>query len=130
VTAGDTSKTLLEDAGATAIALGSYAFASAIQYVTVTAPTKGTLASYPSVASSGTGSVNYTPTSNLNGADSFTYKVCDSATELNCAANVTVSITITAVNDAPTMVAIADPKPQTKTTPRRLSLPSTTLRAR
>jgi VCBS repeat-containing protein len=121
VTAGDTSKTLPEDAGATAIVLGSYTLGSAIQYVTITPPAKGTLGSYPSVPSSGTANVNYTPTANLNGADSFTYKVCDSATSLNCAANVTVSITITAVNDAPTMAAISTPQTTNEDTTKAIA---------
>ncbi len=44
------------------------------------------------------GSFTYTPALNFNGADSFTYKVNDGALDSNVA---TVSITITAVNDAP-----------------------------
>lgn len=44
------------------------------------------------------GSFTYTPAANYNGSDSFTYKVTDGALESN---TVTVSLTVTAVNDAP-----------------------------
>ena len=44
------------------------------------------------------GSFTYTPDSNYNGADSFTYKANDGTADSNVA---TVSITITPVNDAP-----------------------------
>src|SRR5207249_9273472 len=44
------------------------------------------------------GSFTYTPAANYNGGDSFTYKANDGALNSNVA---TVSITVTAVNDAP-----------------------------
>ena len=44
------------------------------------------------------GSFTYTPSGNYNGSDSFVYKVNDGAADSNLA---TVSLTITAVNDAP-----------------------------
>ena len=57
----------------------------------VTGPTKGTL--------SGTApNLTYTPNANANGADSFTFKANDGTVDSNIA---TVSITVTAVNDAP-----------------------------
>ena len=49
------------------------------------------------------GSFIYTPNADFNGADSFTYKATDGATEGN---TVTVDITVNAVNDAPTGAAI------------------------
>jgi len=48
------------------------------------------------------GSFSYTPAANFNGADSFTYKVSDGSLESNTA---TVQITVTAVNDPPTIAA-------------------------
>ena len=50
------------------------------------------------------GSFTYTPAANYNGPDSFTYKANDGW--FDSASNATVTITITAVNDAP--VAVAD----------------------
>jgi VCBS repeat-containing protein len=47
------------------------------------------------------GSFSYTSAPNFNGADSFTYKASDGTADSNVA---TVSITITAVNDAPVAV--------------------------
>ena len=49
------------------------------------------------------GTVTYTPAANYNGADSFTYKANDGTADSNIA---TVTVTVTAVNDAP--VAVAD----------------------
>jgi VCBS repeat-containing protein len=48
------------------------------------------------------GSFSYTPNANFNGADSFTYKVSDGSLDSNTA---TVTITVTAVNDPPTIAA-------------------------
>jgi large repetitive protein len=53
----------------------------------------------------GDGSFTYTPAVNYNGPDSFTYKVNDGQADSNVA---TVSITVTAVNDAPVVSADAD----------------------
>src|SRR6185295_14672931 len=56
-----------------------------------------------SVTLAADGSFTYTPAANFNGSDSFTYKVSDGTADSNVA---TVTITVTAVNDAP--VAVAD----------------------
>jgi hypothetical protein len=61
----------------------------------VTNPTNG------SVTINANGTITYTPTANYNGADSFTYRVSDGSLNSNTA---TVSINVTAVNDAPTAV--------------------------
>lgn len=50
------------------------------------------------------GVITYTPTANFNGSDSFAYTVAD--TQGNTSASTTVTITVSAVNDAP--VAVAD----------------------
>lgn len=68
---------------------------STLIYTVVTQPTKGIL----------TGTVpnlTYTPKLNVNGSDSFTFKVNDGTVDSGVA---TVSITITAVNDAPTLAS-------------------------
>src|SRR6266542_1568503 len=63
--------------------------------VLVTGPTHGTL------SLNSNGSFSYVPAANYNGGDSFTYKANDSQADSGIA---TVSITITAVNDAPVAV--------------------------
>jgi hypothetical protein len=47
---------------------------------------------------SANGAFVYTPASNYNGPDSFTYNVCDGSGECD---NGTVSINVTSVNDTP-----------------------------
>jgi VCBS repeat-containing protein len=63
--------------------------------VLVTNPTHG------SVTLNADGSFTYTPDADYNGTDSFTYQANDGTTDSNIA---TVSLTITAVNDAPVAV--------------------------
>jgi hypothetical protein len=67
--------------------------------IIVSPPTHGTLTRNPN------GSYRYTPAANYAGPDSFTYKVSDGELESNV---VTVQIDVTPVNDAPTLVALAD----------------------
>ncbi|MES2629649.1 MAG: Ig-like domain-containing protein, partial [Bacteroidota bacterium] len=65
----------------------------------VTPPANGTLVLNPN------GSFTYTPNPNFNGTDQFVYQVCDNGTPVACASQ-TVTLNVTAVNDAP--VAVAD----------------------
>jgi VCBS repeat-containing protein len=79
----------------------------------VSGPSHGTLGtiSTPSSCSTVSGTwtctvtVSYTPASQYNGSDSFTFKANDGTVDSNTA---TVSITVTAVNDAPTIADITD----------------------
>ncbi|RYD59668.1 MAG: tandem-95 repeat protein, partial [Verrucomicrobiaceae bacterium] len=89
--AGAKNLTVQED-GTLSIALsGSDADGDALTYTIVTSPSKGTLI--------GTApNLTYTPGANLNGSDSFTYRVNDGTTN---SATATVSITISSVNDIP-----------------------------
>ena len=67
----------------------------ALTYSIVSPPANGTL--------SGTApNVTYTPAANYNGADSFTFKANDGSLD---SATVAVSLTVTAVNDAPVFTA-------------------------
>jgi len=50
------------------------------------------------------GTYSYTPNANYNGVDSFTYKVNDGTADSNLA---TVSVSITAINDAPVANAVS-----------------------
>ena len=74
-----------------------------LQFAIVSGPAKGTLGAITNNGCT-TGSPNadtavltYTPGANLNGSDSFTYRVSDGS----LTAEATVSITINAINDAP-----------------------------
>src|SRR6266850_2603043 len=58
------------------------------------------------------GSFSYTPSANFNGTDSFAYKANDGSADSNV---VTVTLTVTAVNDAP--VAAADAYTTSEDTP-------------
>jgi len=64
----------------------------ALSAVLVSGPAHGAL------SLNANGSFTYTPASNYNGADSFTYKANDGSADSNVA---TVNITVTAVNDPP-----------------------------
>jgi hypothetical protein len=70
-------------------------------------PLTAVLVSGPSNAQSFTlnanGSFSYTPNADYNGSDSFTYKANDGQSDSNI---VTVNITITSVNDPPTLAAV------------------------
>ncbi|SFE77550.1 VCBS repeat-containing protein [Paenibacillus catalpae] len=64
-----------------------------LQYSIVGEPSHGDVTMNPN------GTFTYTPDANYNGADSFTFKANDGSEDSNTAS---ISITITAVNDAPT----------------------------
>jgi hypothetical protein len=65
--------TLIEDAAATPITLT----AAGTNYTVLTQPAKGSLAGLPGGAFIGTASGTYTPSANLNGSDSFTFRTID-----------------------------------------------------
>jgi VCBS repeat-containing protein len=71
---------------------------TALTALLVSGPAHGTL------TLNGNGSFTYTPDADYNGPDSFTYKVNDGQSDSNVA---TVSLTVSAVNDAPTADADA-----------------------
>ena len=91
--AGNLSATVAEDSvlAAQALPLATDADGDTVTYSISTAAAHGT------VTLSGT-SYTYTPATNYNGADSFSYKVADGKGGENI---YTVSLTVTAVNDAP-----------------------------
>jgi hypothetical protein len=74
-----------------------------LQFVVVSGPAKGTLGAITNNGCTGgtpntdTAVLTYTPGANLNGSDSFTYRVSDAS----LTSEATVSITINAVNDGP-----------------------------
>ncbi|MBU1775847.1 MAG: tandem-95 repeat protein [Gammaproteobacteria bacterium] len=94
--AADAAVTTAED---TALVIDLRTYATDVDSTTFTAsiftgPTHGVL------TQNADGSYTYTPTANYNGADSFTYLVNDGSADSNIA---TVTLAITAVNDAPTL---------------------------
>ena len=68
---------------------------STLTAIEVTTPANGSL------TLNGDGSFTYTPNADYSGSDSFTYRVSDGSAESSAA---TVTITVTAVNDAPVAV--------------------------
>ena len=85
------SVTMSEDSQLDIILIATDPEGDPLTYTIVTQPTNGT-----AVLTGNT--VDYTPDANYNGPDSFTFKANDGTTDSNVA---TVSIDVTAVNDAP-----------------------------
>ena len=81
-----------EDVSASGTLTATDADGNTLSYSVVTAPTKG------AVTLGTNGSYTYAPNLNTTGADSFTFKANDGIIDSNTA---TVTVTITAVNDAP-----------------------------
>src|SRR5207249_1838873 len=95
--AHDNSSSTNEDTRPTVTAPGVLGNDTDIDSATITAVlVAGT--SHGRLTLNSTGSFSYTPDANYNGADSFTYKANDGSLDSNTA---TVTLTITAVNDAP-----------------------------
>ncbi|MBF0420823.1 MAG: tandem-95 repeat protein, partial [Magnetococcales bacterium] len=69
---------------------------NSLTYSIVTNGSKGTA----TITNATSGSYLYTPNANVNGSDTFTYKVNDGTVDSNTA---TVTVTITPTNDAPTV---------------------------
>ncbi len=89
--ADDQSVTTNEDTPVVVTLTGSDSDGDPLSFTLMSAPTNGAL--------SGTApNLSYQPNLNFNGADSFTFQVNDGLVDSNIA---TVSITVTAVNDAP-----------------------------
>ncbi len=90
---------------------GSDAQQCELVFSIVSPPTNGTLGSISNNAcvsgstNTDSASVTYSPNANYNGSDSFTYKVNDGTLD---SASASVSITVNAVNDAPSFTKGAD----------------------
>jgi len=113
MTGGDSavSFSLLEDAGLTSLTASDFAASTGATGTlswSASGATKGTASATGSVSAPTTGasptSVTYTPNANATGSDTFTVSVNDgSATDSR-----DVNVTITPVNDEPTISALAD----------------------
>jgi CSLREA domain-containing protein len=89
-----------EDTSKVITLTGSDAESNAVSFTVTSDPAHGTL--------SGTApDLTYMPAVNYNGPDSFTFRVNDG--QADSVVDGTVSITVTAVNDAPTLDPISDP---------------------
>lgn len=89
--------TVAEDSSVGGVVSGADVDGNALTYAVATAPTHG------SVVFNVNGSYVYTPAANYNGTDTFTFTVTDG---LAVSAPMTVSITVSAVNDAPIAGAV------------------------
>ena len=88
------SVTTDEDMAKSGILTGTDVNGSALSFSKVADPSHGTV-----TINATTGAYTYTPVANYNGSDSFTFKVNDGTLD---SAFATVSLTVNAVNDAPT----------------------------
>jgi hypothetical protein len=93
--------TLFEDAGAVAGQLAAIDDGDPLTYTISTQPTRGSV----TITNPATGAYTYTPNANANGPDSFQFRAGDGS---GLSTPATVSITITPVNDAPTLTVGAD----------------------
>jgi YVTN family beta-propeller protein/VCBS repeat-containing protein len=107
-------KTLTTTATTGVLANDTDAEANPLTAALVTGVSNGTL------TLNANGSFSYKPKSNFNGTDSFTYKASDGNSQSNVA---TVTITVTAVNDAP--IATAQTADTLKDTPKQITLVAT-----
>lgn len=95
-TAADMTAAVNEDSAVNITLRGGDTDGDALTYTIVSGPTRGTISLSGKVAT-------YTPSANVNGTDSFTYRATDPSGNVSNTA--TVSITINATNDVPTVTA-------------------------
>jgi hypothetical protein len=67
------------------------------------------------------GKVRYTPDASFNGTDSFEYTVCDDGTPSECD-TATVTVTVRAVDDAPTITSVENDGPIGEGSPARITV--------
>ncbi|MCA9211364.1 MAG: cadherin-like domain-containing protein, partial [Planctomycetales bacterium] len=93
------TRTTNEDTAVSVTLSGTDVENSTLSFTVLTQPSSGTL-------SRTAPNLTYTPAANFNGTDTFTYRVSDGSANSNTA---TVSLTITAVNDAPSFTLAGNP---------------------
>src|SRR6266446_1188367 len=99
-----------EDTGVSVTIQGQDPDGSNLTFTNISSPPNGSFGSFsaPScVAGVCSSTATYTPNANFNGADSFTFKVNDGTANSNESG--AVSITVNAVNDAPTFTVPGNP---------------------
>ena len=92
--ANSSSQTTNEDVAVSGMLSGTDGDNDPLTYAIVTGPSQGSITAFDS----STGAFTYTPNANANGSDSFSFRVFDGYAESD---PVTVTITITPVNDIP-----------------------------
>jgi len=92
--ANSSSQTTNEDVAVSGMLSGTDGDNDPLTYAIVTGPSQGSITAFDS----STGAFTYTPNANANGSDSFSFRVFDGYAESD---PVTVTITITPVNDVP-----------------------------
>ncbi|KAA3650175.1 MAG: tandem-95 repeat protein [Proteobacteria bacterium] len=99
--ANNSSGNTLEDNAVTLTVTGSDGDSDPLTFTVNSPPSNGTLSAF-TVVNSTTSTVVYTPNADFNGNDSFTFVANDGQINSTPA---TASITVTAVNDAPTFIS-------------------------
>lgn len=102
-----------EDSSLTGLLNGNDPESQPLTYTITSNPSRGRV----NLLNAATGSFVYTPNTNVNGIDTFTYVVNDS---VNTSGTATVTITVSPVNDAP--VALADNAVTNEDTPVVISV--------
>jgi len=100
-TTSDVTDNTLEDNAVTITVTGSDAEGAAVTFNVDTNPSNGTLSSF-TVVNSTTSTIQYTPDTDFNGSDSFTFVANDGQTN---SAPATVTVNVNPVNDAPFFTA-------------------------
>src|SRR6185436_16038450 len=108
--------TTLEDTPGSGTLVANDIDGDTLTYSIVANGAKGTA----TVTNATSGAFTYTPAANATGVDSFTFKARDASVDSNVA---TVTVTITAVNDAP--VAAAQAVTTNEDTPKAITLSAT-----
>jgi len=100
-TADNGTLNVIEDITTAGTLVGNDSDGDTLTFSIVAQPAKGTIINF----NAATGAFTYDPNSNENGGDTFTFKVSAGGQDSTTA---TVTVTITAVNDAPVIDNIAD----------------------
>ncbi|MDT5060593.1 MAG: trimeric autotransporter adhesin, partial [Acidobacteriota bacterium] len=106
--ANNASAIIDEDTATTITVFGTDAEGDPLSFSTVAGPSHGSLGSFSAptcAAGTCSATILYTPTANYNGPDSFTFRVNDGS--LNSVTAGTVSITLNAVPDPPSNIALS-----------------------
>ncbi len=111
------SASLDEDSSQNGTLLGTSLGSNTTPFVKVDGPSHGTL-----TLNASTGAYTYTPAANYNGTDAFTFKVNDGTAD---SAVATLSLTVNAVNDAPTLSQALVDQQVAKNQTLKFTLPAT-----